>query len=100
VIADPSGLATGTYSGTVTIGSSTTGASIAIPVNLTVSALDQAIRFIAAGAVLYGGIGRRRGSSGYFAVNNIGRGTMDFTCRRERFQAGSNGCPQRQGRAP
>ena len=88
VIANPSGLATGTYTGTVTIGSSTTGASIAIPVNLTVSALDQAIRLsrpaLAFTAVAGGGVV----PPGNFAVNNIGRGTMDFTVSTRTLSGG------------
>ncbi len=88
VIADPSGLGTGTYTGTVTISSSTTGASIAIPVNLTVSALDQAIRLsrpaLAFTAVVGGGVV----PPGNFAVNNIGRGTMDFTVSTRTLSGG------------
>ncbi len=79
VIANPVGLGTGTYTGTVTISSSTSGASIVIPVNLTVSALDQAIRLsrpaLSFTAVAGGGVV----PPGNFAVNNIGRGSMDFT---------------------
>ncbi len=88
VIADPSGLATGTYTGTVTISSSTTGASITIPVNLTVSALDQAIRLsrpaLSFTAVAGGGVV----PPGNFAVNNIGRGTMDFTVSTRTLSGG------------
>jgi uncharacterized protein (TIGR03437 family) len=79
VIANPSGLAAGTYTGTVTIASSTTGSSIVIPVNLTVSTLDQAMRLsrpaLAFTAVADGGVVPAAG----FAVANIGRGTMNFT---------------------
>jgi uncharacterized protein (TIGR03437 family) len=87
-IADPSGLGTGTYTGTVTIGSSTTGASIAIPVNLTVSAQDQAIRLsrpaLSFTAVVGGGVV----PPGNFAVNNIGRGSMDFTVSTRTLSGG------------
>jgi len=88
VTANPSGLATGTYTGTVTISSSTVGTSIAIPVNLTVSALDQAIRLsrpaLSFTAVVGGGVV----PPGNFAVNNIGRGTMDFTVSTRTLSGG------------
>jgi uncharacterized protein (TIGR03437 family) len=88
VIANPNGLATGTYTGTVTISSSTTGASIGVPVNLTVSALDQAIRLsrpaLSFTAVVGGGVV----PPGNFAVNNIGRGTMDFTLSTRTLSGG------------
>jgi trimeric autotransporter adhesin len=79
VTANPSGLATGTYTGTVTVASSTTGTNIVIPVNLTVSSLDQAMRLsrpaLSFTAVAGGGVV----PASVFAVNNIGRGTTDFT---------------------
>jgi trimeric autotransporter adhesin len=88
VITNPAGLATGTYRGTVIISSSTTGASIVIPVNLTVSALDQAIRLsrpaLSFTAVAGGGVV----PPGNFAVNNIGRGTMDFTVSTRTISGG------------
>ncbi len=88
VIANPSGLAAGTYTGSVTIASSTTGTSIVIPVNLTVSTLDQAIRLsrpaLAFIAVAGGGVV----PPGTFAVNNIGRGTMDFTVSTQTLSGG------------
>src|SRR5262249_11551690 len=44
VVADPAGLMPGTYSGLVTVSSSTTGESVAIPAIMTVSAAQQIIR--------------------------------------------------------
>ncbi|HTW66692.1 MAG TPA: hypothetical protein VME17_18860 [Bryobacteraceae bacterium] len=88
VIANPAGLAAGTYTGTVTFASSTTGGSIAVPVNLTVSALDQAIRLsrpaLAFTAVVGGGVV----PAGTFAVSNIGNGTMSFSVSTETLSGG------------
>src|SRR5205823_3740194 len=44
VISDPNGLAVGTYTGTVTVSSSTTDESATVLVTLTVSTLDQAVQ--------------------------------------------------------
>jgi uncharacterized protein (TIGR03437 family) len=78
VTADPTGLAAGTYTGTVTIASSTTGETRAVLVTLTVSTLDQAIQLSRAAlsftAVSEGGVV----PAGSLAVKNIGRGTMNF----------------------
>jgi trimeric autotransporter adhesin len=88
VIANPAGLAAGTYTGTVTFDSSTTGTSISIPVNLTVSTLDQAIGLsrpaLSFTVVSGGGVV----PPGNFAVNNIGRGTMDFTVSTKTLSGG------------
>lgn len=88
VIANPTGLATGTYTGTVTFASSTTGTSISINVNLTVSTIDQAIGLsrpaLSFTAVSGGGVV----PAGTFAVNNIGRGTMDFTVSTQTLSGG------------
>lgn len=79
IVADPTGLAPGTYSGTVTVSSSTTGETSAILVTLTVSTLDQAIQLSHPGlsfiAVSTGSVVPPQN----FAVTNIGRGTMNFT---------------------
>ena len=89
VTANPTGLATGTYTGTVTISSSTTGETDTVAVNLTVSSLDHAIRLSHAGlsftAVSGGGIN----PPGTFTVNNIGRGTMNFTVSTSTLSGGS-----------
>lgn len=88
VIANPAGLASGTYTGTVTFASSTTGTNISINVNLTVSTADQAIRLsrpaLSFTAVSGGGVV----PAGNFAVNNIGRGTMDFTVSTKTLSGG------------
>jgi uncharacterized protein (TIGR03437 family) len=88
VLANPIGLAAGTYTGTVTIASATTGTSITIPVNLTVSTLDQAIRLsrpaLSFTAVADGGVI----GPGNFAVNNIGRGTMNFNVSTKTLSGG------------
>ena len=79
VKADPGGLNPGTYTGTVTVSSSTTGESATVLVTLTVSSLDQAILLSHAGlsfiAVATGGVVPTQ----TFRIANIGRGSMKFT---------------------
>lgn len=88
VIANPAGLATGTYTGTVTFASSTTGGTVLIPVTLTVSSLDEAIQLsrpaLAFTAVANGGIV----PTGAFSVANIGNGTMSFTVSTQTLSGG------------
>ncbi|HYL76092.1 MAG TPA: hypothetical protein VEU96_17915 [Bryobacteraceae bacterium] len=78
VTANPAGLAAGTYTGVVTIASSTTGESDTVLVALTISTLDQAIQLshtaLSFTAVVNGGVVPPRS----FAVTNIGRGSMNF----------------------
>jgi len=88
VTANPSGLGAGTYTGTVTVASTTTGESATIFVTLTVSTLDQAIRLSHAAlsftAVAGGGVV----PPGTFAVNNIGRGSMNFSVTTQTLSGG------------
>ena len=78
VTANPAGLTAGTYTGTVTIASSTTGENATVLVALTISTLDQAIQLSHAAlsftAVVNGGVVPPRS----FAISNIGRGSMNF----------------------
>lgn len=88
VTANPNGLTTGTYTGTITIQSSTTGESATVAVNLTVSSLDQFIQLSHGGlsftAVSGGGIV----PPARFAVSNNGRGTMNFTVSASTLSGG------------
>ncbi|MGB6944770.1 MAG: hypothetical protein WBE37_20400, partial [Bryobacteraceae bacterium] len=88
VVANRSGLGAGTYTGSVTIASSTTGASIVIPVHLTVSTLDQAIRLSRPALAFRTVAGGAVAPPGNFAVNNIGRGTMDFSVSTRTLSGG------------
>ena len=78
ITANPAGLAIGTYTGSITINSPTTGETVVVAVNLTISPLDQAIRLshvaLAFVAVAGGGVV----PPGSFNVVNIGRGDMPF----------------------
>jgi uncharacterized protein (TIGR03437 family) len=89
VTTNPAGLGTGTYTGSVTISSAATGQSDTVNVTLTVSSLDQAIRLSHSGlsftAVAGGGVIAPR----TFTVNNIGRGTMNFTVSTSTLSGGS-----------
>jgi len=88
VTANPIGLAAGTYTGTIMIASSTTGTSIVIPVNLTVSTLDQAMRLSRPALSFTGVSGGGVVPASVFAVNNIGRGTMNFTVSTRTLSGG------------
>jgi uncharacterized protein (TIGR03437 family) len=89
VAAASKGLAVGTYTGSVTITSSTTGETATVMVTLTVSALDQAMRLSHAAlsftAVVNGGVV----PPASFNVGNIGRGTMNFTVSTNTLTGGS-----------
>ncbi len=88
VTANPNGLTTGTYTGTITIQSSTTGESATVAVNLTVSSLDQFIQ------LSHGGLSFTSVSGGgivppaRFAVSNNGRGIMNFTVSASTLSGG------------
>jgi uncharacterized protein (TIGR03437 family) len=84
--ADPTGLAPGTYTATLTVAGG--GTSIAVPVTMTISALDQAIllsqRGLAFTAVANGGIVPPQ----TFAVRNIGAGIVKWTATPSTLPAG------------
>ena len=88
VTADPNGLRAGTYTGTLTITSSTSGESATVHVTLTVSTLDQAIQLSRAAlsftAVAGGGVV----PVSTFAVKNIGRGSMNFNVSTNTLSGG------------
>ena len=88
VTANPNGLSAGTYTGTITFTSSTSGETAALQVNLTVSALDQAVQLshkaLSFIAVANGGVV----PPSSFAVKNIGRGTANFTVSTQTLAGG------------
>jgi uncharacterized protein (TIGR03437 family) len=86
--ANPSGLAAGTYTGTITIASSTTGESATVMVTLTVSTLDQAIRLSHAALAFIAVTGGGVIPPGSFAIKNIGRGTMNFSVSTQTLSGG------------
>jgi uncharacterized protein (TIGR03437 family) len=79
VTADPRGLPAATYRGTLAIADSRGSDPIFVPVNMTVSELDQAIllsqRGLSFTAVAGGGVIPTQ----TFGVINVGRGSMDWT---------------------
>jgi len=88
VTANPNSLAAGTYSGVVTVASSTTGGSATVLVTMTVSALDQAIWLshtaLSFTAVAGGGVI----PPDTFAVTNIGNGNMNFSVSTRTLSGG------------
>jgi uncharacterized protein (TIGR03437 family) len=89
VVANPAGLAAGTYSGSVTITDTASGTPINVPATLTISTLDQAIRLsqlaISFTAVAGGGVVPPQN----FTITNIGRGTANFTITPQTLSGGS-----------
>src|SRR5271157_2250007 len=79
VTADPTGLGAGTFTGTVSVTAGST--TLSVPVTMTVSALDQAIRLSQRGlfftAVAQGGVIPPQ----TFAVLNIGTGVVAWTAK-------------------
>ena len=77
--ANPAGLPPGTYRGTVTVSSSTSGESQTVAVTMTISSATQAIRLSHSGltftAVEQGGVAPPQ----TFAVLNIGTGAMNWS---------------------
>ena len=88
-VANPVGLAAGTYSGSVSITDTGAGKTITVPVTLTVSTLDQAIRLsqlaLAFTAVAGGGVVPPQS----FTIANIGRGTANFTISAQTLSGGT-----------
>lgn len=87
--ANPAGLPPGTYRGTVTISSATTGTSKSIPVTLTISSSAQGMLLSLTGmsflAVAGGGVVPPQS----FGVLNIGTGDMDWTVSTSTLSGGS-----------
>ena len=88
VTANPRGLIPGTYTGSVTLASSTTGQIVAVPITMTVSTLAQAIGLshsaLSFTAVAGGGVV----PPGSFAVDNRGRGNMPFSISTQTLSGG------------
>jgi uncharacterized protein (TIGR03437 family) len=77
--ANPAGLAPGTYSGAVTVASSTTAETITIPVVMTVSAVQQTIRLLQTGLTFTAVVGGGVTPPQTFGVQNIGQGIMSWS---------------------
>ena len=87
VSANPNGMPTGTYTGSITV-SSPAGGSATVLVTMTVSSLDQAIWLshtaLSFTAVAQGGVI----PPDTFAVTNIGNGSMNFTVSTRTLSGG------------
>src|SRR5262249_25745576 len=79
VVADPAGLMPGTYSGLVTVSSSTTGESVAIPAIMTVSAAQQIILLQQSVLTFPGVEGGGVTPAQSFGVQNLGQGVMSWS---------------------
>jgi uncharacterized protein (TIGR03437 family) len=78
-IANPADLAPGTYSGAVTVASSTTGETVTIPVVMTVSAVQQTIRLLQTGLTFTAVVGGGVTPPQNVGVQNIGQGIMSWS---------------------
>ncbi len=89
ITADSTGLAVGTYTGLVTVSSSTTGTSSPIRVTLTVSSLNQAIQLSHVGLSFLAVSGGGPVPPSSFTVSNIGNGPMNFSVSTNTLSGGS-----------
>ena len=78
-VLDPSGLAAGTYSGSVTVSSPATNQAIEIRVKIAVSAIPQAIRLSQRGLTFTAVAGGGPPPTQSFSVQNTGQGVMDWS---------------------
>ncbi len=78
ITANPSSLAPGTYSGTVTISSTSPAQSVVVPVTMTVSAVLQTILIPQTGLTFFAVQGGGPAPPQYFSILNTGVGQMTF----------------------
>jgi len=81
VTADPTGLAAGTYSGSVIVADEDGETTIPVPVALTVSGTGQIIRLSQAGLTLLGVVGGGVSPPQNVTVLNLGQGAFQFTAK-------------------
>jgi uncharacterized protein (TIGR03437 family) len=90
VTADPQGLPPGTYTGTLTVSSPTTGESVAVPISMTVSAVQQTMLLSQTGlsftAVASGGAVPPQS----VGVLNIGQDVMNWSASASTLSGGSS----------
>jgi len=83
------GLAAGVYSGSIRADSSTTGATVTVPVTLLVSQVTQTILVSQSGLLFTGVQGADSAPSQTFGILNTGQGVMNWTVRAETLSGGS-----------
>jgi len=84
-----SGLAAGAYSGSIRVDSSTTGATVTVPVTLLISQVTQTILVSQSGLLFTGVQGADSAPSQSFGILNTGQGVMSWTVRSETLSGGS-----------
>ena len=90
VSANPTGLATGTYSGKVNITIAPTGESFDVPVTATVTSAQQSIQLTQAGLRFQAVTGGPAPPSQTINVFNSGAGTLTFAAAASTVSGGSN----------
>ena len=84
-----SGLAAGVYSGSIRVDSSTTGATVTVPVTLLVAQVTQTILVSQSGLLFTGVQGGDSAPAQSFGILNTGQGVMNWTVRSETLSGGS-----------
>ena len=86
---DPTNLAAGTYSGTVTASSVNPAQSVTVPVTITVSAVLQSILIPQTGLTFFAVQGGGPAAPQFFHILNTGRGQMRWSTRASTLSGGS-----------
>jgi uncharacterized protein (TIGR03437 family) len=89
ITADPTGLAPGVYSGVVTTTSVNPAQSVIVPVNMTVSAVQQTILIPQSGLTFFAVQGGGPTTPQFFNILNTGRGQMSWTVQSSTLSGGS-----------
>jgi uncharacterized protein (TIGR03437 family) len=88
ITANPTGLAPGTYSGTITVASSSPAQSIIVPVTMTVSAVPQTILIPQTGLTFFTVQNGGQPPPQFFSILNTGVGQMPFTVTASTLSGG------------
>jgi uncharacterized protein (TIGR03437 family) len=88
ITANPTGLAPGTYSGTVTVASSSPAQSIVVPVTMTITAVPQTILIPQTGLTFFTVQDGGQPPPQFFSILNTGVGQMPFTVNASTLSGG------------
>ncbi len=89
ITADPTGLAPGVYSGVVTAASVNPAQSVIVPVNMTISAVQQTILIPQCGLTFFAVQGGGPTLPQFFNILNTGRGQMVWNVKSSTLSGGS-----------
>ncbi|HYL35742.1 MAG TPA: hypothetical protein VEV17_07515 [Bryobacteraceae bacterium] len=89
ITADPTGLAPGTYAGTITVSSADLAQSVTVPVTMTVSAVPQTIRIPQTGLTFFAVQGGGPAPPQFFNILNTGLGQMRWSAQASTLSGGA-----------